>query len=74
MDIKIEDVPFTDDIYPKTEKFTALLRLVQPGQSFVVPLNDAPTLRNVTYKKEFAEQVYKSRKEDKENIRFFRIS
>lgn len=70
----IEDVPFTEEIHFKTEEYSQLLREVKPGQSFVVSLNDAPTVRNVTYKKEFAEQQYKSRKEDKDHIRFFRLS
>ena len=74
LNIKIENVPFTDNINFKSDEYTEFLREVQAGQSFVVPMNDAPTVRNVTHKKEFEEQTYKSRKEDNEHIRFYRIS
>jgi hypothetical protein len=69
----IEDVPFSEPVFFKTDVFAEVIREMKPGQSFVVSLNDAPIVRNVTYKKEFAEYKFKSRKEDTDNIRFFRI-
>lgn len=74
IEVIIEDIPYTDTMGYKTTIYEEAVEKLQPGQSFVASLNDAQTVRNVINKKKFADNVYKSKKEDLYNIRFFRIS
>lgn len=70
----LEDKPYTGPVTYKTSVYTDLLREMKPGQSFVVDIKEAASVRNVTYKKEFAEHHYKSVRENETLMRFYRIS
>jgi hypothetical protein len=74
IEVKIENIPYTDTSTYKTTIYEEAVDKIEPNQSLLATINDAQTVRNVMNKKKYENKVFKSKKEDQHNIRFFRLS